>query len=201
MEIQKKACPERSRRGFTLVELMVALFILAVILIMGAAATNYTVGKLRSKKTIDINTPVRNAFDIITQKMNTANAKITSITPPVYGFNVSGGILEIVSSSSSGTTCTTIGKVIVGSVGVLKMKQTDNSCDTVISNTWQAITPSTIDVTVFTPTITNPMIDSNPTAIPFVQLEIIAQDPVDPNNKIDLQTSYYLDYQTVNNLK
>lgn len=183
------------KSGFTLIELLVALSILVVILMMGAAFANFSVGRLRSAQNVKVNEAIRNAFDLIGQKMNTANAKLGT----VYGFNENGGILEIVNKSDTGaTTCTTIGL----SAGVLKMKQDTTDCsNTLIDSTWQAITPDTIEVTAFTPTMINAMINSDQTVIPTAQIIITAREKGNPDNQITIQTSYYLDYQTVNNLK
>lgn len=183
--------------GFTLVELMMAIFILSIILVMGAVAMNYTTGKLRSKKTLDLNTPMRNAFDIISQKMNTANAKVGTGTSAVYGFSGTtppNQILEI----ANDTTCTTVG--LAGTV--LKMKQ-GTACDTNISS-GEAITPANIKVTNFDLSNTNYMTAASaPTqaTIPRVTVTITAVDPADPTNNITVETSFSLDYQTVNNLK
>ena len=181
------------KSGFTLVEILVAVFILAIILVIAGAATNLMVGRLRSKKTTDLNIPVRNAFDIISQKMNTANARLGT----VYGFNEKGGILEIVNKSDGGTTCTTIGKAGT----VLKMQQSSVDCDDSMDADWQAITPDTIEVTAFTPIVTNAMITTSQNDIPTAQITITAREKGNSENQITIQTSYYLDYQTVNNLK
>lgn len=190
------------KSGVTLVELLVALLILSIILIMGAAATNLTVGKMRSKKTTDIVQPVRNAFDIISQKMNTANDKKLSI----YGFaltkngvidNTTGNTLAIVNTSNSNTQC-----VFIGLVGTV-LRMTQNACafipTLIVSD--HAITPDNIKVNSFSFPEKSIWSSGAPSQIPYITIEIIAQDPNDDTNKIDLRTSYFLDYQTVNNLK
>jgi hypothetical protein len=177
---------------------MVAVLILTFVLVMGAAATNYAVANLRSAKTSQLNESLRNAFDIISQKMNTANDKITT-SPAVYGFKDIGGILVIVHKvSATAKQCTYIGR----NGTVLKMVQV-NPCTTVSASLTdgQAITPDEINVTGFTLDghyMTTPGL---PDHIPYITINIQAQDTNDPTNTIEIKTAFALDYQTVNNLQ
>lgn len=185
----------RTKSAFTMVEILVAVFILSIILIMGAAATNMMVGKLRSKKTLDINTPIRNAFDIISQKMNTAN---TLGNGNIFGFREVGTDILAVANKSTDTKCTYIGK----DGESLKMIQNNCTAPTSMS-TGQIIVGNTVVVDSFSVDgkFMNTTNRSTIDFIPYATIKLVAHDKTDPTNTITLETSYYLDYQTVNNLK
>jgi len=184
---------KKFHRGLTMVELMVAVFILSLILIMGAGASSFMVGKLRSAKSAKLAEVTRNAFDIISQKMNTANARSGSI----YGFGEIGEILAIANKTGSDTKCTYIGK----DGDSLKMIQ--SACVAPVSMaTGQILIGGDVVVDSFIISGSGSfMTNSTPAQIPYANITIIAHDKNDPANKITLQTAYFLDYQTVNNLK
>jgi len=139
-----------NRKGFTLTELMIAIFILTVILIMGAAFANYSTGRLVSAKNISATEAIRNTFDIVAQKMGAMNNKALGLSygspPPgpgqpgsqnVYGFRpyladcpsvlpgptTPNAILMVVSKDSAGSPKCTFFAHIGDS-----LKMYENSC-------------------------------------------------------------------------
>jgi len=220
----KKVYLEQSRKAFTLTELLIAISILVVIIVMGAAFANYTAGNLKSSKTIKVNEAIRNTFDLIGQNINQANAVAdipngASPSIKVYGFRVyvsaapatiattsdSNPVLVIV--SNGGATCTFFG------VKTNLMATKQNTCNGFFASTDldEFITPSTIQINRFrmhtciqetgcdaskSTLLQSNVLPANAN-IPRVTMDIVAQEVNNSANNIDLKNTFILDYQAV----
>lgn len=199
-----KVYPERSRGGFTLIELMVTIAILAIVVVLVGNLTNYTVGRLKSNQLKSTNDALRSALNIMGQKMNNANDKVTIGTDTVYGFKVYGNepnqVLTIVSSSGSGSTktCTYFGM----KSGSLKMSQAVANSDTCNELTVESldhkITSDKIFVQSFEAETTNRMTNINTKSIPSVKITIMAHDTTDESGiQTKLETTFTMDGENV----
>ena len=190
------------KRAFTLIEVLVAVFIFAIIFGIAIMAVNFSSGKVQSKKPLTLTREARNAMETISQKMNNANAKATVGGTVIYGFRVDGNELKIVTSIPGGAVqCSFIKQ----DGDYLKMAQ--NNCSVPTSTEYKNITSSDIIIRNFNIPDKYFMINSSPDKAPYVQIIIEARDakspdePTNPTSNIKVQTSYEMDYQTIKNLK
>lgn len=191
------------KRGFTLIELLVAVAIFMVIFAIVASMVNLAAGSTKSARTKLLTTDLRNALEIINQKMNSANAKADA-TPPIYGFRVDGKILGIAQDVSGSVKCAFIG---LNAANRIMMLEKDNCTSwPSVAELTQPLTPETIKVTKFDFSPKNQIenLSSSITQAPQLKIIIEAED-TDPkyasDNKITLQTGYTLDYQAIQGLK
>lgn len=108
-------------RGFTLIELIVTIFIFSFVIIIAASSisTGFMTGRLHSTSSQEANRNANLFFDILGQKMANANANKNDI----YGFRLlsAGKILAIASQEGSDGECTYFG--IKPNTDALYMKQ------------------------------------------------------------------------------
>ncbi|MCL5407701.1 MAG: prepilin-type N-terminal cleavage/methylation domain-containing protein [Patescibacteria group bacterium] len=193
------------KRGFTLIEMMIAVFVFMILFLIAASFVNLAAGSTKSNRTKLLTSDLRNALDVISQKMNNANGRALDI----YGFKVNNNnILGIASSDGS---CTFFGKNNNNTPADIKddfiaMKYL-NSCNgwPVQTDLDQKLTdPKNITVTNVSFTLTDPIISNSPTKSPYLKVVIEAQDAdakYENDNKIKLETSYTMDYLTIKKFK
>jgi len=196
----KKVYPERSRRAFTLIEILVAVFIFALVFGIAIMAVSFSAGKTGSKKPLTLTRETQAALETISQKLNNANAKKGT---EIYGFRVDNNELKIATSIPGFTDqCSFIKRSDDGNY--LQMAQ--GGCYAPLTE-YKNITSSDIIIRNFDISNNYFMTDSNPDKAPYVQIIIEASDaksPYEPNNptsNIKVQTSYEMDYQTIKKLK
>lgn len=104
----RKACLERSRKGVTLLELLIAIFIFSIVLIIisSSMVQGFVTGRLYSSATKEENTELNAVTALISQKMTGANTTAFTLTNKIYGFKVIGGNILAVASSSPTPQCT-----------------------------------------------------------------------------------------------
>lgn len=192
------------RKGFTLIEMLIAVFIFVILFMIAASFVNLAVGSTKSVRTKLLTNDLRNTIDIINQKMNNANGKATP--PPIYGFRTNGGILGIASSDDS---CTLIGRKTEASSSLGYLAMSTVSCASihpawVTSDLTQRLTSTNINILSFDISNSYEMINKNPSQAPYIKIVITAED-TDPkyqaDNQITLQTSYTMDYMTIKRLQ
>lgn len=218
----------RKNKAFTLIEMIIAVFIFVILFLIAASFVNLAVGSTKSVRTKLLTSDLRNTMDLINQKMNNANSKVRvgiSSSDPIptidniYGFRVvttDGGAKVLVISSSDGS-CTFIGKLTTNNLGTI-VSGKRNSCDNQrpvpepgnANEFAQKLTPLSVNVASLDFHAGPPleagytMIDTNPTQAPYLEIVIKAQDADDKwkdDNQIQLKTSYTMDYQTIRRLK
>jgi prepilin-type N-terminal cleavage/methylation domain-containing protein len=212
-----------TKSGFTLVELMVSITILALILVMLSGMVNYTSGRLKSAQLKLVNDSLRQSLDLISQKMYNANAH-TVITQSgnsidIFGFRYydsnhmpdsssdnpsAPDMLVIVSSDLTGgqKTCTYFGK----KDNQLFMDQ-DSGCTKDFQTPSQlvhAITPSKISIQNFkidsssSKMMTNTSVDF----IPHIEITIDGYNLTDPQKSpAQVQTTLTMDGENVRSLQ
>lgn len=188
--------------GFTLIEALVAVFIFMILFLITASFVNLAAGSTKSRQTKILTSEIRNALDVINQKMNNANAKTTGTN--IYGFKLNGTVLGIANTDGATTTCTYIGQV---GTGIYMRYDSCSSWPTLTADDSPLTNTNTVNVTGFD---LNPggvdyfMTNNSPARSPYLKISITAQD-ADPKyqseNVINLQTSYTMSYQTIRRLK
>jgi len=214
---KKSGLSRAKSRGFTLIELLVAVFVFFILFLIIMAFVNLAVGQTKSLHTKMLTTSLRHTMDTISQKMNSANDFADIGSNDIYGFKVNGGILGIANEVAGSTQCTFIGekqdKTSPPNYYRIYMKvnncsgqwPTTTDLDQPITDTSVAIDPPNADPSlaglVFSGTLTWTPASLD---VPYLKIIIRAKDK-DPkytnDNQITLQTSYMIDYLTIQRLK
>ncbi len=195
---------KKVHRGFTLIELIVAVFIFMIVFLITMAFVNLASGQVKSLRTKRLTADIRNAMDTIAQKMNNANASRSLPTDPdIYGFHAYNDILGIAYKDQSGQEkCTFFRKVDY------QIYMEEDLCNNVYSfpsflSKKQSLTSSAVKITNFVlqgSYLTGGCDDP----APYITITIEAED-AEPryaeDNKITIQTSYTLDYLTIKKLE
>lgn len=194
--IKNKKFSNRSqlKKGFTLIEILVSVFILALVLVTANQVGQFLLKKNRYDKLAQLSDSVRTAYMNINQKMTLANAKVTLGGQTIYGFGKINDILVIANNNNGVKTCFYIGKngsslgyTQDNCTGVPQTNQLNSSLVTSIAN-----------VTGFSVNIENRIANpASPDGIPLARVSINAVHAQDSEAKIDFSTSYSLDYQTL----
>lgn len=177
----KRACPSKPwrRRGFTLIEMLVVLFIFSAVVVIGLSAviTTYVVGRTHSSETADINRELNLIFETISQKMANANADATinfsGTSADIKKFGVGNGNILTIVSEGTPKQCTFFYRN--ADKNTLNMIQED--CD-------GAVTPADFDdkkITSVDIKITEFLLTPGgggtpPTSAPWITVQIKAQD-------------------------
>lgn len=193
-------------RGYTLVELLVALFIFSAVVVIGLSAvtTGFTSGNLTSETNKSLNQDLNMIMQTITQKMANANAqtdtfKIGDTDNKIYGFKfISSNLLVIASSStdpsSPGAQCTFIGSANQALYMVQKTCGSFNPTDEFKEQT--KISAASSKITSFE--LSGQNFDPASKTNPYLEVKISSQDPKN-TVKSDVQTAYTLPFQIVQN--
>lgn len=89
------------KKGFTLIELIVSMGILAIIVATVAGMENFTSGRLKSSQLKIVNDTLRSTLEVIGQKMYSANDTVTMGGTVVYGFRYYRSVSPTVAPSAS----------------------------------------------------------------------------------------------------
>lgn len=203
------------KKAFTLIELLVVVVIFMMIFLMTMSFVRLASGSVISARQKLLTNDIRNATEMISQKMNNANASvavgslefmgaINSIT--IKGFDVkkynpTTPVLSVISKEamSVGTSCSI--SFFTVRDNALWMKKTE-ACINIsapgLSEYNQRLTSENTKVTGFE------LIKTDIGAIPYLTVKITAEDK-DPqysaDNQIQFQTSYTIDYLTWKNMQ
>ncbi|KKQ18128.1 MAG: hypothetical protein US31_C0009G0027 [Berkelbacteria bacterium GW2011_GWA1_36_9] len=214
------------KRGFTLIEMLVAVFVFMILFLIAASFVNLASGSAKSTRTKLLTSHLRNTFDVISQKMNNANGHASmGSDPDIYGFgiqDVSTGppgksieteVLGIASydKDTSTTSCTFFSRVFIGAIvgggGQSYLYMANSDCSEPWPNLFLVgkplFDPNNISGN-FNPTMTPSVWKPSDQIAPYLTIQITAQD-TDPkyatDNIITLKTSYTMDYQTIKRLQ
>lgn len=201
------------KRGFSLIEFLVGVFIFSLVFGMTIISVKLASGKVASSQNKTVSIELRNAIETISQKMNNANAHKTirnflgdEDEREIYGFSViepsppnpPNNILAIATSGNQ-DSCAFIAVI------EKRLYMHENNCQTAVPNidtikNSNPLTSEKIKVTVFDIAQKSLMTSSSSQA-PFLTLTIHAEDPSDSNIKLTYQTSFEMDYLTYKKLK
>lgn len=191
------------KKGYTITEVIITIFIFGFLVLMGTGAVNYATGKLKSSKNLELSEAMRQTMDTLNQKMNTANGKVTIGSNIYYGFDVLTGDILMVINKGTSNTCSYFYKDATAKQIKFLQNASYNNCSaipTAATSGWQPLTPNNVEVTNFdlSPRST---LRQFPNVIPYINIKITAVEKANSTNYIELKTGYYLNYLTVNTLK
>jgi len=199
----------KKNKGFTLVEMLISLFLFAMIFTMIAGMVKFVKGNTGSDKA---NTPTRElraVSDILNQKMASANIDIkwhNNTNDKINGFGVLNQILGIaifdggVAGGVGDRKCYFIGKSSpdINGISRLKMRVVDinsNTLNCVINQqTLNAVDNYPIDLTGNSISIDNFQLSFFTTTPQYLKVTIKAHDTKDLKNLLEWNTYYTLSY-------
>lgn len=182
------------KKGFTIIELLVVIFIFSIVMILTSSAftTSFLAGRTRSTGSQEANRSLSLILDVIGQKMTNASGKTTVSSTVVSGFHVDNtGLLTIVLKDAS--QCAYFGKV--GDAIKMSQQACASSAPT-LATLSETISSSTLKITTFDLTARNEY--SVTKTAPYLIVKISAQDTTARANKNSLETAYNIPAYTYN---
>ena len=198
------------RKAFTLIELIVTMAILAMVVVMIAGMTSFTVGRLKSAQMKMVNDALRNSLDTIGQKMNNANEKAKIDGENRYGFYYKNNILVVISGDETPSIYCTYFGLNGDAMAMAQEKAMAGVCkNTNLITLGNNVTPEKIKVTSFSidPLKSSEMTEAsrpNQTEIPRIKITLSGYDTSDKAGVAatsSLETTFTMDGENVNYLK
>lgn len=192
------------KSGFTLLELMIALFIFSAVIAITISSTTvgFLTGRTTSSEQKKLNEEITLVMQTLTSKIEAANVQQTlGDGIVVYGFKVSGA--SLITSSDAG--CTSIGKKDTA----LAMKQFDCASTTSAEATSflddDKITSKSVKITSFELGADGQIWEYRPVLAasvktPFITIRTGAKDAKEELSTT-IQSSYSLNYENVKNFR
>ena len=198
------------KKGFTLVELLISLFIFASVVAIGLSAVvvGFASGNLTSESNKEINQSLNQVFQTISQKMLSANGSAHIVSGvsnnQVFGFNyVPVSNILVIATDDTHCTLFAAGQDTAQSKDVRMVEQAcSDSINNSIFNSAHIISSPGIKITGFN--ITDSRIlapgDVNPTHYfsPYFVLQITATD-AKGGNETTIPNAYSIPYPVVKN--
>ncbi len=196
------------KRGFTLIELIVAVVIFMIIFLITASFVSLASGQVISLRTKMLTNDVRNTFETINQKANNANANISIGVDDIYGLasigpivDLDNDILLVVFQTGSGNCLASYFAKKTNTDAIFIYEEEYNNC---IPTGLPSAADFTQRMNSEDVKITNFSVSQNDIgSIPYVTIEIYAQDAqpqYENDNQIKMRSSFTVDYLMRNNM-
>lgn len=196
---------KHNRRAFTLVELLVALFIFSIVIAMSSSSfvTAFVAGRSSSTQSKQTTRDMNFIFSIIGQKMADANAQAKVNSDIVYGFKVIDNMLVIVGTYEQTTLKCTFIKYDEPTLYAVTQNGDngeDPKCGDIPAQLIaesNKISSSNLEITGFSFPEKYEFV-KNTNIAPYLTVKITAKDG---EQEINMQSTYTLELQTLQKFK
>ena len=176
------------KKGFTIIELMVVIFIFSIVMVVASSAfsTSFLAGRTHSTGSEEANRSLSLILDVIGQKMNNTGSNGT-----INGFHVDNtGLLTIVLPDN--TTCV----YFKNDAAAIKMAQSTCAAPMPLIATFETISSPNLKITNFDLSTKNEYSSASKTP-PYLIVKIAAKDSASTANA-SLETAYNIPAYTYN---